>query len=57
MRIDPNFIVFVGHFEWYYLDKEKDYIPKDDAPEEVKQAIERFNKYTFDKKTEASAKE
>lgn len=47
MRVDPNFRIFAGHFEWYYLDKKKGYVPKEGAPENVVKAIKKFNSYTF----------
>ena len=45
MRIDPNYIIFAGHPEWSVFDPEKGYIPTDEAPEEAKEAMKRYNEY------------
>ena len=43
MRILRDFLLFVDHPEWYTIDKEKGYVPTDEAPEEIVEAIKRFN--------------
>ena len=47
MRIDKNFKVFAGKFDWYYLDKENGYFPTDKAPKEAVEAMKRYNSYAF----------
>jgi hypothetical protein len=54
MRIDPNFIVFAGHTDWYVFEKGVGYTPTDKAPEEAVKAMKAFNSYTY--KTEHSSK-
>lgn len=45
MKIDPNFIVFADHSEWYTFVKGKGYVPTEKAPKEAREAMERLNKY------------
>ena len=47
MRIDKNFRVFGGRPEWYTFVPKQGYIPKEDAPEEAKKAMRKYNSYTF----------
>lgn len=47
MRIDPNFIVFAGHSDWYTFEKGVGYVPTSKASEDAKKAMEAYNSYTF----------
>ena len=47
MRIDPNFIIFAKHEEWYKFEVGKGYVPTEKAPEEAVEAMKKYNSYTF----------
>lgn len=50
MTKDKNLAVFLGKPQWYTFEKGVGYVAKEDAPEEVKQAIAKYNSYGFKKK-------
>ena len=50
MRIDPNFMLFIDHEDWYTFEKGVGYVPTDKAPEEAVEAINKYNSYTFNNK-------
>ena len=50
MRIDPNFIIFVDHEEWYPFKIGIGYVPTDKAPKEAVEAMKKFNSYTYNTK-------
>lgn len=50
MRIDPNFMVFAEHEEWYTFEKGVGYIPTDEAPQEAVEAMQKYNSYAFKEK-------
>lgn len=56
MRIDRNFLKFTEHDEWYISEVGHMYIPTDKCPEEAKEAMDRYNSYTFPKEYAASKK-
>ena len=43
MKIDPNYIVFCFHEDWYTHKKGVGYVPTDKAPEEAVKAMAAFN--------------
>ena len=50
MRIDPNYIIFMDHSEWYTFDKEIGYVPTKEAPKEAVEAMKKYNRYAIEKK-------
>lgn len=42
MRADRDLLMFVNHKEWYFIDENDDYVAKEEAPEEIKEAIKRY---------------
>lgn len=47
MRYDKNFAAFIKHTEWYQFVYGIGYVPTDEAPEEARKAMERYNSYTY----------
>lgn len=43
MRADKDLRIFLGHSDWYTFKKNIGYIPTEEAPEEAKEAMERYN--------------
>lgn len=56
MRIDRNYILFFAHDDWYTNEEGHMYIPTDKCPEEAREAMDRYNSYTFPKEYAASKK-
>ncbi len=45
MTIDPNFIIFAGHTDWYTFEIGVGYVPTEKAPPEAVEAMKSFNQY------------
>jgi len=43
MRADKDLMIFLGHLNWYTFKKNIGYIPTEEAPEEAKKAMQRYN--------------
>ena len=56
MRMDHNYIKFIGHYEWYTHEPGHVYVPTDKCPEDVKKAMDSFNSYTYPEEYAASKK-
>ena len=47
MRIDRNYMKFVGHDEFYTHEIGEMYIPTKDCPNDLKKVMDKYNSYTF----------
>ena len=43
MRVDPNYMVFAPHYDWYTVVKGVGYVPTDKAPKEAVEAMKKHN--------------